>query len=123
MGGLPGADRERRPQMRKAILEVSGAISKQSVRVELRYYYWSSNRWSCLPGYLAAHKGYWQTTGLGDTLDLYDDNDNRVAFGINMDVQYLGYPFDGLKGDTGPFWVSLGGVFSQDVVTWRFLDV
>ena len=40
--------------MRTAILEASGGTPKQSVRIELRYYYWSSNRWSCLPGYLKA---------------------------------------------------------------------
>jgi hypothetical protein len=123
MGGLPGATRERRPNMRTAILEVSGKISKQSVRVELRYYYLSSNRWSCPPGYLRASKGYWKSSGNVDTLYLYDDNDKLVASGINMDVQHFGYPFDGLKGDTGPFWVNYGGALDQDVVTWRFIDV
>jgi hypothetical protein len=109
--------------VRTAILEVSGAISKQSARIELRYYYWSSNRWSCLPGPLRASKGYWHTSGNVDTLYLYDDDDKLVAFGHDVDVQHFGYPFDGLNGDTGPFWVNLGGMFSQDVVTWRFLDV
>src|SRR5215510_3600210 len=93
MGGLPGATRERRPHMRTAILEVSGA--KQSVRIELRYYYWSSNRWSCPPGYLTASKGYWTTDGPFDVLHLYDDDDELIAVAHDMDVQYLGYPFDG----------------------------
>ena len=109
--------------MRTAILEVSGKISKRSARIELRYYYWSSNRWSCPPGYLRASKGYWHTGGVTDTLFLYDDDDKLVASGDDMDVQYLGYPFDGLDGDTGPFWVNLGGMLSDDVVVWRFLDV
>ena len=107
--------------MRTAILEVSGA--RESIRIELRYYYWSSNRWSCLPGYLKASEGYWKSSGLTDTLFLYDDDDNLVASGINMDMQYLGYPFDDLDGDTGPFWASLGGMLAQGVATWRLLDV
>ena len=109
--------------MRTAILEASGGTPKQSVRIELRYYYWSSNRWSCLPGYLKASKGYWSSSGVTDTLYLYDDDDGLVAFCHDMDAQNLGYPFDGLDGDTGPFWASLGGMLAQGVATWRLLDV
>src|SRR5262245_65766457 len=73
VGGLPGAIRERKPHMRTAILEVTGKNSKRSARSRLRYYYWSSNRWSCPPGYLRASKGYWHTGADTDTLLLYDD--------------------------------------------------
>jgi hypothetical protein len=107
--------------MRTAILEVRG--TKGSVRIELRYYYWSSNRWSCLPGYMRASKGYWHTDGSNNTIDLYDDDDELVATGHYMDVQHLGYPFDGLDGDTGPFWVFPGGRLYRDAFEWRFLDV
>jgi len=107
--------------MRTAILEVSG--TKRSARIELVYYYFGSNRWSCLPAYLMANEGYWHTSGMSDTLSLYDDDDKLVAFTHDMDVQYLGYPFDGLDGDTGRFWAARGGTFYRDVAKWRFLDV
>ncbi len=73
---------------------------------------------------MLASKGYWKSSGLVDTIYLYNDDDKLVAFAHDVDAQNVGYPFNGLTGDTGPFWVSLGGMLSQDpVVKWRFLDV
>ena len=58
-----------------------------------------------------------------NSITLFDDDDDLIARSYHMDVQYLGYPFDGLKGETGPFSVYKGGILNNDIVTWRFLDV
>lgn len=110
--------------MREAELEVHEWTGTPSVRIWLRYYYWSSNRWSCLPGYLAAKEGYWTTSGLSNSLNLFDDDGRLIATAFDMDVQYIGYPFDGLKGDTGNFMVLLEGLLHYSIkLGWEFIVV
>jgi hypothetical protein len=46
---------------------------------------------------------------LTDSIYLYDSDGEMVASSYDTDVQYVGYPFDGLSGKTGPFSVYAKG--------------
>lgn len=66
--------------------------------IDLVYNYIGDNTWSCLPGYLRAHKGTWDISGFNRdkaTLDLVDDKGHLAArcegFGL---ADVWGYPFN-----------------------------
>jgi hypothetical protein len=107
-----------------AILQIRGVYTGRSANVNLNYYYFSSNTWWCLPGYLGPIKGTWFSSGMSNSIFLYDPDDQLIASSYDMDVQYLGYPFDGLAGKTGPFSVyAKNSVFYNDTTRWKFLSV
>jgi hypothetical protein len=110
--------------MATAWLEVTGEYSKRSFVLHLDFNHFSANTWWCRPGYLGATEGTWTSSGLTDSIYVYDPDDELVARSFDMDVDYLGYPFSGLAGDTGPISVyAKGSVLYQDVCTWKFLFV
>ncbi len=92
--------------------------------VTVKLVYDDDNRWSCLPGYLSASKGTWDTSWIYNRVYLYDGDGKIVAVLYGVDVN-MGYPFDDLAGTTGSGDVATGGVVGgvTGKVTWEFLTV
>ena len=106
--------------MPRALLKVTGKYTGKSVVIRMVYNYVSSNTWSCLAGYLAATEGTWTTTWRTDSIFFYDEDDELVASTYETYMQPVGYPFDGLRGSSGPFSAYKRGILRSDTNTWEF---
>ena len=79
--------------------------------------------WACVPGYLGATRGYWDSYVITPDLDLFDDDDDLVARCWDVDGDWLGYPLSGHEGRTGMFSPYRKGVLYTRNLNWKLLSV
>ena len=88
--------------MRTAQMKVTNTYPNSGSVIITLHWFWlglgqSLGTWHCLPGYLKASSGYWEDKPLENKIRLFDDDDNKVAWTMKMDVDWTGYPFTDLK--------------------------
>lgn len=113
--------------MRRAILRVYPTldITLKWMMLPMGLPGWRTVRyWSCLPGYLGADHGYWTEHALKQLIKLYDEDDDQIATVLGMEISWVGYPFDGLKGANfyGFHKVHKGGAL-PGLSTWELVEV